>query len=64
MYIQTFHIMLQAINVAVGDVVKKGDVLATIDTTTLEEEIAEAEQSVTANEQKTKLSLATCKTKI
>jgi HlyD family secretion protein len=51
------------INVAVGDVVKKGDVLATIDTTTLQEQIAEAEQTLASNETKNKLSLATAKQK-
>jgi HlyD family secretion protein len=51
------------INVAVGDVVKKGDVLATIDTTTLQEEIAEAEQTLASNETKNKLALATAKQK-
>jgi len=52
-----------AINVEVGDVVKKGDVLATIDTTTLQEQIAEAEQTLAANETKNKLSLASAKQK-
>jgi len=52
-----------AINVAVGDVVKKGDVLATIDTTTLQEQIAESEQTLASNETKNKLSLATAKQK-
>lgn len=46
------------INVAVGDVVKKGDVIATIDTTELEEEIAEAEQTLNANKVKNQSSLA------
>ncbi|OOM74523.1 multidrug export protein EmrA [Clostridium puniceum] len=52
-----------AINVEVGDVVKKGDVLATIDTTTLQEQIAEAEQTLASNETKNKLSLATARQK-
>lgn len=52
-----------SISVEVGDVVKKGDVLATIDTTTLEEQLAEAEQSLTANETKNQLSLASAKQK-
>ncbi|AGX42062.1 efflux RND transporter periplasmic adaptor subunit [Clostridium saccharobutylicum] len=47
-----------SINVEVGDVVKKGDVLATIDTTTLEEEIAEAQQTLTANQAKNQAALA------
>lgn len=47
-----------SINVEVGDVVKKGDVLATIDTATLEEEIAEAQQTLTANQAKNQASLA------
>ena len=51
------------INVAVGDVVKKGDVLATIDTTTLQEQISEAEQTLASNETKNRLSLATAKQK-
>lgn len=51
------------VNVEVGDVVKKGDVLAIIDTTTLEDEIAKSTLSVTANETKTKLSLASAKQK-
>lgn len=51
------------INVEVGSVVKKGDVLATIDTTTLEEQIAEAEQSLLSNETKNQLSLANSKQK-
>lgn len=52
-----------SINVAVGDVVKKGDVLATIDTTTLQEQIAEAEQTYNANQTKNNLSLASAKQK-
>jgi HlyD family secretion protein len=47
-----------SINVAIGDKVKKGDVLATIDTTTLEEEIAEAQQTLTANQAKNQAALA------
>lgn len=47
-----------SINVEVGDVVKKGDVLATIDTTTLEEEIAEAQQTLAANQAKNQAALA------
>lgn len=46
------------INVAVGDKVKKGDVLATIDTSTLEEQIAEAEQTLAANKAKDQATLA------
>ncbi|NRZ88634.1 multidrug efflux pump subunit AcrA (membrane-fusion protein) [Clostridium beijerinckii] len=53
-----------SINVSVGDVVKKGDVLATIDTSTLQEQLAEAEQTLNANEQKNQLSLTSAKTKI
>lgn len=34
-----------AVNVAVGDIVKKGDVIATLDTTDLEKQIEKAEQS-------------------
>lgn len=52
-----------AINVEVGDVVKKGDVLATIDTATLQEQLAESEQTLAANEEKSKLSLASAKQK-
>jgi HlyD family secretion protein len=58
-----FTYNVESIKVAVGDVVKKGDVLATIDTTTLEEEIAQSTQSVTANEEKAKLALDTAKQK-
>jgi len=54
---------VSAVNVAVGDVVKKGDVLATIDTTTLQEQIAESEQTLASNETKNKLSLASAKQK-
>ncbi|WP_459476818.1 HlyD family secretion protein [Clostridium saccharoperbutylacetonicum] len=52
-----------SINVSVGDVVKKGDVLATIDTTTLQEQISEAQQTYTANQQKNQLTLASAKQK-
>ena len=52
-----------SINVAVGDVVKKGDILAIIDTTDLEDDIAQSTQSVTANEEKSKISLANSKLK-
>lgn len=52
-----------SINVAVGDVVKKGDVLATIDTSTLQEQISEAEQTLTANQTKNALALASAKQK-
>ena len=52
-----------SINVSVGDVVKKGDVLATIDTSTLQEQLAEAEQTLTANEEKNQLSLTSAKQK-
>ena len=52
-----------AINVEVGDVVKKGDVLATIDTATLQEELAEAEQTLASKETTNKLSLASAKQK-
>lgn len=52
-----------SINVEVGSVVKKGDVLATIDTSTLEEQLAESEQTLEANETKNQLSLASAKQK-
>ena len=52
---------VQEIKVEVGDEVKKGDVLAIIDTSTLEDEIAKQELSVTANEKKTQLTLAQAK---
>lgn len=52
-----------SINVEVGDVVKKGDVLATIDTTTLQEQIAEAEQTLASNETKNNISLSNAKQK-
>lgn len=51
------------INVKVGDVVKKGDIIATIDTTDLEQEISQLEQSVKASEEKNKLSLESAKLK-
>ncbi len=47
-----------SINVKVGDTVKKGDVLATIDTSELEEQIAEGQQTLDANKAKTAASLA------
>lgn len=53
---------VSTINVAVGDEVKKGDVLATIDTSELEEEIAEAEQTLNANKVKNQASLAQAQT--
>lgn len=58
-----FTYNVQNINVSIGDVVKKGDVLATIDTTTLEQDIAQNEQSVAASEQKAQLTLASSKQK-
>ncbi|WP_238917500.1 efflux RND transporter periplasmic adaptor subunit [Clostridium sp. YIM B02555] len=58
-----FTYNVQSINVSIGDVVKKGDVLATIDTTTLEQDIAQNEQSVTSSEQKAQLNLANAKQK-
>ncbi len=47
-----------SINVKVGDKVKKGDVLATIDTSELEEQIAEGQQTLDANKAKNAASLA------
>lgn len=58
-----FSYNVESIKVEVGDVVKKGDVLATIDTKTLEDEIAQSTQSVTANEEKAKLTLNSAKQK-
>lgn len=58
-----FTYNVASIKVAVGDVVKKGDVLATIDTKTLEDEIAQSTQSVTANEEKAQLTLNSAKQK-
>ncbi len=58
-----FDYKVASINVEVGDVVKKGDVLAIIDTTDLEDEIAKLNLSVTASEEKSKISLATAKLK-
>ncbi|EKQ57023.1 MULTISPECIES: efflux RND transporter periplasmic adaptor subunit [unclassified Clostridium] len=52
-----------SINVEIGDVVKKGDILATIDTSTLQEQLSEAEQTLAANEQKNNLSLASAQQK-
>jgi len=54
---------IASINVEIGDEVKKGDVLATIDTATLQEQIAESEQTLAANETKNKLSLVNAKQK-
>ena len=56
-----FTYNVESIKVDIGDVVKKGDVLATIDTTTLEEDIAQSEQSVTSSEQTAQLALTTAK---
>jgi len=56
-----FTYNVESIKVAIGDVVKKGDVLATIDTTTLEETIAQSEQSVISGEQTDQLALTTAK---
>lgn len=47
-----------SINVKVGDKVKKGDVLATIDTSELEEQIAEGQQTLDASKAKNAASLA------
>ena len=58
-----FTYNVESIKVNIGDVVKKGDVLATIDTTTLEEDIAQSTQSVTANEEKANLALNSAKQK-
>lgn len=58
-----FSYNVESIKVEVGDVVKKGDVLATIDTKTLEDEIAQSTQSVTASEEKSKLTLNSAKQK-
>ena len=58
-----FTYNVASINVEVGNVVKKGDVLATIDTKTLEDEIAQSTQSVGSNEQKAQLSLSDAKQK-
>lgn len=52
---------VQAVNVEVGDSVKAGDVLAVIDTSSLEDEIKKLELSVTANEKKTALALEEAK---
>jgi len=56
-----FTYNVESIKVNIGDVVKKGDVLATIDTTTLEEDIAQSEQSVVSSEQTAQLALTTAK---
>lgn len=52
---------VQEINVDVGDEVKKGDVLAIIDTSALEDEIEKQELSVSANEKKAKIALEQAK---
>jgi multidrug efflux pump subunit AcrA (membrane-fusion protein) len=54
---------IKSVNVQFGQTVKKGDVLATIDTKTLEDEIAQSTQSVSSNEQKAQLSLSDAKQK-
>ncbi len=48
---------LQEVNVEVGDEVKKGDVLAVIDTSDFEDEIEQLETTVAANEKKSQLTL-------
>jgi HlyD family secretion protein len=58
-----FDYKVASINVQVGDVVKKGDVLAIIDTKDLEDTIAKLQLSVTASEEKNKIALATAKLK-
>ncbi|MDU1339662.1 MAG: efflux RND transporter periplasmic adaptor subunit [Clostridium butyricum] len=52
---------VQQINVEVGDEVKKGDVLAIIDTSTLEDDIEKQELSVSANEKKAQIALGQAK---
>lgn len=52
---------VQEVNVEVGDSVKAGDVLAVIDTSSLEDEIKKLELSVTANEKKSVLALEEAK---
>lgn len=52
---------VQEVNVEVGDSVKAGDVLAVIDTSSLEDEIKKLELSVTANEKKSALALEEAK---
>lgn len=52
-----------SINVEVGNVVKKGDILATIDTAELQEQIAEAEQTFDSNKAKNDLALTSAKQK-
>ena len=52
---------VQEINVEVGDEVKAGDVLAIIDTSTLEDEIEKQELSVSASEKKAQLALQEAK---
>nr|WP_243269903.1 HlyD family efflux transporter periplasmic adaptor subunit [Clostridium butyricum] len=52
---------VQQINVEVGDELKKGDVLAIIDTSTLEDDIEKQELSVSANEKKAQIALEQAK---
>lgn len=52
---------VQQVNVEVGDEVKKGDVLAIIDTSTLEDDIEKQELSVSANEKKNQIALEQAK---
>lgn len=52
---------VQQVNVEVGDQVKKGDVLAIIDTSTLEDDIEKQELSVSANEKKAQIALEQAK---
>lgn len=48
---------LQEVNVEVGDQVKKGDILAVIDTSDFEDEISQLESQVEASKKKAKLTL-------
>ena len=52
---------VQKINVEVGDSVKKGDVIAVIDTSTLEDDIEKEELSVAASEKKAQIALEQAK---
>jgi multidrug efflux pump subunit AcrA (membrane-fusion protein) len=48
---------IESVNVSVGDVVKKGDILCTIDTETLEQKISEQEAAMKTSDQNTEYNI-------
>ena len=56
--VEVTDVKVLKMNVAVGDVVKKGDVIATLDSSDLEAKLAAAKLTVSAANQKTNLELA------